>query len=218
MPVIQRSAFVLLDVDRQRQFGKQQHSKNGFLLFSFSQREKEKTFRLMRIVPRSMCVVPEAGGSVCVLWYESTTAKMSVNQRSMFLLLDVDRKRRFGKQQHYKNVFFHFSFSQRERERTFRLMRIVPRSMCVVPEAGGSVCVLWYESTTAKMSVNQRSAFVLLDVGRKRRFGKQQHSKNVFLFFSFSQRENEKTFRLMRIVPQSMCVVPEAGCSVCPLW
>jgi hypothetical protein len=63
--------------------------------------------------------------------------------------------------------------------------------MCVVPEAGRSVCPLWYGATTATMPVNQRSAFVLLDVDRKRRFGKQQHSKMVFLLFSFSQRERE---------------------------
>jgi hypothetical protein len=87
--------------------------------------------------------------------------------------------------------------------------------MCVVPEAGGSVCVLWYEATTVKMPMTQRSAFVLLDVNCKRRFGKQQHSKNCFLLFSFSLREKENTFRLMQIVPRSRCVVPEAARKAC---
>ena len=66
-------------------------------------------------------------------------------------------------------------------------MRIVPRSMCVVPEAGGSVCPLWYEAYTAKLPIIQRSVFVLLDVGRKRRFGKQQQSRgNSFCEYFFS--------------------------------
>jgi hypothetical protein len=63
----------------------------------------------------------------------------------------------------------------------------------VVPEAGGSVCRLWYVATTAKMPITQRSAFVLLDVDRQRRFGKQQHSKNgFFTFFFLAERERKR--------------------------
>jgi hypothetical protein len=77
--------------------------------------------------------------------------------------------------------------------------------MCVVPEAGGSVCPFWRGSTTSEMTITQRSAFVLLDVDRKRRFGKQQHSKNVFFLFSFSQRETENVSIDADCDPKHVC-------------
>jgi hypothetical protein len=67
--------------------------------------------------------------------------------------------------------------------------------MCVVPEAGGTVCPLWYEATTAKMPVTHRSVFVLLDVGHS------SASDNIcgeffssHCFFLLSRREREKRF------------------------
>jgi hypothetical protein len=109
MTVLQRSALVVLHVDRKRRVGQQQQSRGilfceFFLFFLFS--HTENVFRLVRIARRPTCRSAKAGGKTCALWYGPVATGMTVLQRSALVVLHVDRKRRVGQQQLSRGILF----------------------------------------------------------------------------------------------------------------
>ena len=73
-------------------------------LFSFSHREN--AFRLLRIARRSTCRSEEAGGKTCASWYGPVATGVPVLQRTVLVVLRVDRKRQVGQQQQSRGILF----------------------------------------------------------------------------------------------------------------
>ena len=79
-------------------------SVNYFFLFSFSNREN--AFRLLRIARRSTCRTEEAGGKTCASWYGPVATGVPALQRTVLVVLRVDRKRQVGQQQQSRGILF----------------------------------------------------------------------------------------------------------------
>ena len=111
MPVLQRSVLVVLRVDRRQRVGQQQQSREILfqeIIFSFSlsRTERANAFRLVRIARRTTCRSPQAGGKTCAVWYDPVATGVPALQRSVLVVLRVDRKRQVGQQQQSRGILF----------------------------------------------------------------------------------------------------------------
>jgi hypothetical protein len=142
---LQRSAVVVLGVDRKRRVGQQQESRGILfqeIIFSFSLfSHRENAFRLVQIARRPTCRSEEAGGKTCASWYGLVATGVPVLQRNAIVVLRVDR---IGQQQQSRGIIFQeiiFSFSLfSHRANAFHLVWITPRTTRGSEEAGNKTC------------------------------------------------------------------------------
>ena len=78
----------------------------GKLFFPFLFSQRENAFRLLRIARRSTCRSEEAGGQTCASWYGPVATGVPVLQRTVLVVLRVDRKRQVGQQQQSRGILF----------------------------------------------------------------------------------------------------------------
>ena len=191
--VVTHPMFVLLRVDRKRQFGKQKTFFEGKLFFRFlfvAQSERVSVGRdcastdmqISRSRWQDLCVVVRA----CC--HRSTSPAPHCACRAARRSQTTNRPATTVSGNSFSvNYFFLFSFSHRAN--AFCLMGIARRTTCRSAEARGKTCSLLYVCAATRKPALQRSVLVVLHVDCKRRIGQQQQSRGILfreIVFLFS--------------------------------